>query len=221
MLQTLQILQMLLFAIPVLVLAGMGVYILVRPLCVIHRGWFLAAFLPLLLANPLAVATNQLVEGGSLTSDWRFWLILTADLVLAAVILWIYRRGWLVFGGDGEQAGRQLVAYFEGQGMVVAVHRDQKRALLGRQLEAQVIQVSGLGQREKILVLTRAGEVRLQAESTAGACLVRCALPDLLQAEGITDIKHRAVGVLYIVIALVIAFLGWTFFFEPRLILLE
>ena len=220
-LQTIQVFQIILFAIPAMVLVGMGVCILISPLCLIHRRWFLAVFLPFLLANPLAIVANQMSEATVLSSDWRFWLILVADLGLATILLWIYRRGWLMFGFDGDQAASQLAAYFTNQGMKVTLRQEERRSLFGNHLEEQVIRVSGDDLRENLWVMTRSGEVRLQVESVVGSGLIRRALAALRQDTKTSDIKLRAVGVLYIVMAAVIGFLGWIFFFEPRLILLE
>ena len=221
MLQALQIFQVVFFTIPVVILVGMGVYILITPIGFIPRRWFLGVFLPFLLANPLAIIEDQLSEGASLTSDWRFWLILVADLTLAGIILRIYRSGWLVCGIDADQLVRQLAAYFEDHGRTVAIRQDQKQPLLGRLWEAQVIQVSESGQVHEIWIMTRESEVRLQVETAVEASLVRRALIAMRQGERLTDFRLRAVGVLYIVLGLVIAFFGWIYFFEPRLILLE
>lgn len=221
MLQALQIFQVVFFTIPVVILVGMGVYILITPIGFIPRRWFLGVFLPFLLANPLAIIEDQLSEGASLTSDWRFWLILVADLTLAGIILRIYRSGWLVCGIDADQLVRQLAAYFEDHGRTVAIRQDQKQPLLGRLWEAQVIQVSESGQVHEIWIMTRDSEVRIQVETAVEASLVRRALIAIRQGERLTDFRLRAVGVLYIVLGLVIAFFGWIYFFEPRLILLE
>jgi len=220
-LQALQIFQVVFFTIPVVILVGMGVYILITPIGFIPRRWFLGVFLPFLLANPLAIIEDQLSEGASLTSDWRFWLILVADLTLAGIILRIYRSGWLVCGIDADQLVRQLAAYFEDHGRTVAIRQDQKQPLLGRLWEAQVIRVSESGQVHEIWIMTRESEVRLQVETAVEASLVRRALIAIRKGERLTDFRLRAVGVLYIVLGLVIAFFGWIYFFEPRLILLE
>ena len=52
MVMTLQILQVSLFAIPVIVLIALGLVILLRPVAVINRRWLLLTFLPLLVGEP-------------------------------------------------------------------------------------------------------------------------------------------------------------------------
>ena len=220
MLQTLQSIQIALFFIPSLVLIAMGVVILVKPISIINRRWYLAVFLPLLIANPLAIVENNLLQEGSFVVGWRLWLILAADFVMMAGIFW-FLRGWMVYGPGAEDVQKLLIAYFQDQGLTVEVFTEKKRARLGGVWDVPIIRVKGPGQSEEIWVTERFNEILIRTDSSSGTCLVKHALPSLRRVEKRYDFSRHAVGILYIVLGVVMAVLGWIFFFEPRLILVE
>jgi len=219
-LQTFQLIQLILFFIPVFVLFGLGSLILIKSVLVIHRRWYLGVALPLLLATPFAILEYNQQSPNTLIGDWRFWLILGADLLLIILVFRLY-RGWVVFGLNSDEIQTMMVGYFESQAMGVDLSSGQRHSRLGRVWEARVIQVAGFGQNAKIWILERSNEVILQADSATGACLIKKILPDLRKIEKPYIFNRHTLGILYIVLGVVLAVFGWIFFFEPRLILLE
>lgn len=220
MLQMLQILQLILFFIPVFTLLSLGAVILVKSVSVISRRWFLAVFLPLLIANPLAYIENRLTSETALGADWRLWLVIIADAVLVFVILRAF-RGWAVYGFDADQVRALLQDYFRGQGLNSDGKEETRRSLWGQVWEGCVLSVELLEETASLWIIERFNEVHVRAHSSRGACLLKRALASVKQDEPHYDFSRHAVGILYLVLGVVLAVLGWIFFFEPRLILIE
>lgn len=218
--QTIQILQLILFIIPGVVLITMGVVILAKPVSVINRRWYWAVFLPLLLANPLALIENSPIWPGIGPVNWRVWLILAADIFLVVWITLAF-RGYMVFGVNVVEAQSILKEAFESMGYEVKVRTGEKRALWGRAWEAHILDVSRSGQSVEIWMTERFNEVDVRADTRSSRPLLKAALPSLRQLDKPYLFKDHAMGILFIVLAVVFAVLGWIFFFEPRLIFIE
>jgi len=91
--ETLTAIQIGLFALPILSLFGLGVYLLLKPVNVINRRWYLLVIAPLLVANPIFVLEDTFNAEGSSSLGWRFWLVLMVDILLLVGITW--RIGWV------------------------------------------------------------------------------------------------------------------------------
>lgn len=218
--QTIQILQLILFIIPGIVLIAMGVVILVKPVSVIDRRWYWAVFFPLLLANPLALIENSPIWPGIGPINWRVWLILAADIFLVIWIILTF-RGYMVFGMNAGETQTLLEEALQSMGYMVKMRTGEKRALWGRTWEARILDVSRAGQSTEIWISERFNEVILRSDTAAGRAVLKAALPSLRQAEKPYNFKDHAMGILFIILAVVFAVLGWIFFFEPRLIFIE
>ena len=92
--ETLTGIQIGLFALPILSLFGLGVYLLLRPVNVINQRWYLLVIAPLLVANPIFVLEDTFNAEGSSSLGWRFWLVLMVDLLLLVGIIWWLGRIW-------------------------------------------------------------------------------------------------------------------------------
>ncbi len=217
--EILKTLQLILFGIPVVALVAMGVVILAKPVSVLNRRWYLAIFLPLLLANGLSILENLTVVEAASGGNWRMWLVLVADLALVVGCL-VYFRGYLVYGLSGEQTEVSLAEGFRSQGYDVSLGEDKKRGLLGGLRLERVLTLVKNGHQVAVWVKLRFHEVTLQAGSQDGVRLLRKAIPGLRSADVPYDIKAHASGVLFIVLGVVFAVLSWIFFFEPRLVLM-
>ena len=218
--QIIQVLQLILFIIPGVVLIIMGIVILAKPVSVIDRRWYWAVFLPLLLANPLALIENSPIWPGIGPVTWRVWLILAADIFLVVWIILAF-RGYLVFGVNVGETQSTLKEAFESMGCEVKVRTGEKRSMWGTAWEAQIMDVSQPGQSAEIWMTERFNEVVVRADTKSGRLLLKTVLPSLRQLEKPYRFKDHAMGVLFIVLAVVFAVLGWIFFFEPRLIFIE
>lgn len=217
MMQTLQILQVILFSIPILTLLAIGVTILFRPVSILNRGWFLVVLIPLLLANSLTILASR---SGNVHMDWRAWLILGADLVLIAGAVW-FSRGLIIYGLTPETVERIVAEGLSQIGFSVDTHSTEKRDLFGRTRDARLLTAEQAGQTVLLWITARFYEVLLRPEHHQGTKFLRNALPALREEMVPYDFKTHAVGVLYIVLALVFAILTWIFFFEPRFILIN
>ncbi len=217
--QTLQIIQLVLFILPILTLFGMGGVILLKSVTIINRRWFLLIFLPLLFANPLAILENTLANP-SRTVDWRLWLILTADLALAVWLLLSF-RGFMVYGLDSNETVELLKDLFQGQGLEVHLQAGKKRLLWGKTWDAKALTIDSQGQKKDIWIIERFHEVLVHTDSKVGLTRLKEILPSLRKIERPYAFKSHAMGVLYLVLGVVLAVLSWIFFFEPRLILIE
>lgn len=218
--QTIQILQLILFIIPGIVLIALGVVILVKPVSVIDRRWYWAVFLPLLLANPLALIENSPIWPGIGPINWRVGLILAADIILVIWIILTF-RGYMVFGVNAEGTLSTLEETLQSMDYDVETRMGEKRVLWGRAWEARILDVSWSGQTTEIWITERFNDVVIHTDSAAGRSLLKEALPSLREVENAYVFKDHAMGILYIVLAVVFAVLGWIFFFEPRLILID
>jgi len=218
--QPIQILQVILFLIPILSLFVIGGLILIKPVCLIHRRWFLVVFLPLLIANLLAILQNYLMIDGSAAIDWQLWLILTADLLLIMVITWTF-RGWSVYGLDGDKVQDLVLGYLQSQGLDFDVDDGEISTLFGRISDARLINVHWMGKDVVIQIGERFNEVSIRTGTPRGACFLKGALSKIRCAQTIYAFKRHAVGILYIVLGAVFAVLSWIFFFEPRILLIE
>jgi hypothetical protein len=215
MLQTLQILQVILFSIPVLALLAIGILILSRSVNIIDQRIFLVVFIPLLLANTLAI-----LEGDGLRLDWRAWLILIADLVLITGAVWLL-HGFQVYGLKAERVETVLAETFRQQGFTVNTSSTEKRDLWGKTREACLLTVENGDMRHQVSITARFNEVFIRAEQRSSGMILRPALPALKLEIVPYEFKAHSVGILYIILALVFALLTWIFFFEPRFILIE
>ena len=213
--QILQTLQVILFGIPTLVLAGIGVIILHQSVSLVNRRWFLAVLIPLLIANTLAVFT----ETGPVNLGWRTWLMLIANMVLIIGSLWV-THGIQVYGLSVEVIEQVLTAFLLQQGFIVDAHSAEKRDLWGRTRDARQLNVVKDELTHVFWITARFNEVLMRAERSADAYILKQSLPVLQEEKVPYDIKAHAVGVLYIVLALVFAVLTWIFFFEPQFILI-
>jgi hypothetical protein len=213
--QILQILQVILFSIPTLTLLGMGIVILSHSVSIIDRRIYLSIFIPLLLANTLA-----LFEGAGIRLYWRTWLILGADLVLILGIVW-FSHGFQVYGLTAEMAVIVMENTFRQQGYTVYTEATEKHDLWGRTRAAYLLTAQKTGEAHLFWIISRFNEVSIRAKKRTDTGHLHKALPALRQQKVPYDFKAHAIGVLYIVLALVFAVLTWIFFFEPRLILIE
>ena len=220
MLETLQILQISFFAVTVLGLFILGLLILVKSVLIFRRRLFLLIFLPLLLANPLALFEEFALIQGTPSPDWRLWLTLMVDLGLIAAGVWLL-SGWLVYGLSEEEAADVFQAWFEAQGWELNHQPHIRNTWWGGSHQAQRFQASRDDQNLTFWLLSQGSEVRLQGETREAKIILREALPALRQVDRPYHFQEHLTGILYIVLAVVLAVLGWIFFFEPRLILIE
>ena len=214
--QTLQILQVVLFAIPTLTLLGIGAAILLRSVSIVDRRVFLGVFIPLLLANTLSILQSET----RLQMNWRAWLILVADLALIAGAVWA-SRGFQVYGLKADDVERILGEALVKQGFAVDIHSGEARDLWGRVREARFLTAHTDQQKQSFSITPRFNEVLLRGDQRHDERYLRQALPVIKGQQVPYDFKAHTVGVLYIILALVFAVLAWIFFFEPRLILTE
>lgn len=218
---TLQILQVSLFAVPVIALAALGMVILLRPSAALNRRWLLLTFLPLLLANLVSIVMNDAQNEIATLSDWRFWVIVAVDLVLA-VGIWVWLRGVALYGLPLAQAELLCKDALEARGYSVAARVGEKRTLLTMAPQATILTVTlADGEQEEIWFTSQAGEVIVRADSRQGMALLRRLLPPLRSHPVTYVFQEHVMGVLYLVLALVLLVFGWIYFFEPRLLLVE
>jgi hypothetical protein len=217
---TLQIVQVSLFAIPILVLVALGWMILRLPVTVMNRRWLLMTFVPLLLANLAAIVMNDSQNAIQVLADGRFWLIAAVDVALTVgIYLWL--RGYSVYGLTLTQAETACREALEAQGLDVSVRVGEKRALLVTAPQATIFTVTLADGEEELWLTARAGEVVLRADSQCGMALLKDLLPSLRAYPAEYHFKAHSMGVLYLVLAVVLLVFGWIYFFEPRLILVE
>ncbi len=220
MVQTLQILQVTLFAIPILGLLALGLIILIRPMNIIDRRWLLLVFLPLLLANLLATWENDSLNEVAALTDWRLWLVLVTDLVLG-VGLTLGLRGILIYGLNVSDTVYLLAEALHGAGFEVNSHLGEKRSLLAAAQTADILTVNAEKGPEDIWLTSRAGEVLIRVGSRRGLAILRKAIPAVRSTQSEYAFSEHAIGIIYIVLGVVFAVLSWIFFFEPRLILID
>ncbi len=213
--QILQILQLIFFGISTLTLLGIGIVILSRTVSIVDRRIFMVVFIPLLLANTLA-----LLEGDGIFFNWRTWLILGVDLVLIIALLW-FSHGFQVYGLDFETVINVLAEALRQQGYTVETRAAQKRDLWGRDREACILTAQNGDKKYPVWIVSRFNEVSIRTQHRRDSGLLHPVVPVLQQQKVAYDFKDHAAGLLYIVLAVVLAVLSWIVFFEPRLILIE
>ncbi len=220
MLQLLQILQISLFGMTVLGLFIFGLLILIKPVLILHRRWFLMIFLPLLLANPLALIEEIITPGETLPLNWRLGLVLLVDLGLILAGYWLL-RGWQVFGLTEEETTVALKRWLDANGWTYNLQIAERTTWWGGKHRARQFQIQQENQALTFWVTGQDVEVRLQGGSRSADKILRQALPALKSIEKNYHIQDHMAGILFLIMALVLAVLGWIFFFEPRLILIE
>ena len=213
--QVFQTLQVILFSIPVLTLLGIGVIILSRAVSIVDRRIFMVVFIPLLLANTLA-----LFEGDGIFFNWRIWLILGADLVIIIAILW-FSHGFQVYGLKPEMVVDVMSETLRQQGYAVETRVAQKRDLWGRTRDACILTALKGDNKYPVWIITRFNEVSIRTQQRRDSGILHPVVTALHQQKVPYDFKDHAAGLLYIVLAVVLAVMSWIFFFEPRLILVE
>ena len=220
MLQALQIIQLILFLITILSLLLIGLLILSKPVSIVRRHWHLAVFVPIIIANLLAVLENQFILENKISLDGNILLILVIDLALLVGILYLF-RGLAVYGLSSERVQALLLEYFDAHGLAWSEAEDEKKSLWGRTSDAIHITLASMGERGGIWIIDRYYEVLVQPGSRQAACLLKRFWQSAQMIEKKYDFKQHAVGILYIVLAFIFAVMSWIFFFEPRLTLLE
>ncbi len=218
--ELIQILQIVMFIIPVVSLWAMGVLLLLRPVIILHQRWRLLVFFPLLAANLLAALENNLYGDAGFTVGWGFWLVIVIDLILG-VGLWITSRGFLVFGLSGEEVEAVLTEGYREAGMQVSASEGEASTFLGEKVMVGLLSVEDGQESVVFKIKDRFYETHIQTDSKSGMGLLKENFPLLRGAKTAPTKKSRATGVLFIVFGLVFAVLSWVFFFEPRLILIE
>lgn len=218
--ETLTIIQIGLFALPILSLFSLGVVILAKPVNVINRRWYLAVIAPLLLANPLVIIENNLRSAGAASLNWRFWVVLVVDILLLVGITWWF-RGYLVYGLSAAEVEAILVHAFEVQGLDVRMNIGVKSSLLGWAGDAHVLTVMDQGQPMDIWISERYREVLLQTDTKRGYQLLKAELSSLRETDQPYRINAHIMGILFIIFAIVLAVMLWIFFFEPKLIQID
>jgi hypothetical protein len=218
--QTFQLLQVTLFSLPIIALVVLGIVILVKPVVIIHRRWYLIVFLPMLLANLLPYLENVLSVEPAAGSNWRLWLIVAADLLLTGWIVHTF-RGLQLIGLPAKDITHHMEQLLISEGYQVQLSTTKKEALWGSQSQTHVLIVSVENHNEEIRIIEKTNETILQIDSPNRASIFKSLLLNLRNSKVAYDFKQHAMGLLYIVLAMVLGVLGWSFFFEPRLILIE
>ena len=191
--------------------------ILVRPICIINRRWYLAVIAPLLLANPLVILENTLRSEGASSVGWRFWMVLVVDILLLVGITWQF-RGYLVYGLSALESEDLLTQAFTKKGLEVQKNIGVKSSLLGWAGDAVVLTLTQEGQPVDIWISERYREVLLQADTKNSYHLLKSTLSPLREKDQPYRIHAHIMGILFIIFAFVLAVMLWIFFFEPKLI---
>ena len=216
----LQILQVVLFTIPVLTFLMLGGLILLKPVAVISRRWMPLALIPLLLDNLLAILRNETLTLTEIFQDGYFWLILGADLALGIGVV-LFSRDVAVYGLTLAQVRETLVRAMQAEGFSVEAGPGEWKSFLGQTSEAVVIRWEKNEEQQSCAITSRSGEVMIRAKSRNDLKQLRAFINAIRRMESPYVFSQHAVGVLYLVVAVVLAVLGWIYFFEPRLILIE
>ena len=214
--QTLQALQVILFCIPILALLAIGVVILHRAVSIVDRRWFMAVLVPLLIANILASFTGN----DQVNPNWRTWLMLGANAILIIGSLWV-THGFQIYGLPVETVEQVLTQFLQQQGFTVDKRSAEKRDLWGRTRDARRLLAEKNELAHVFWVTQHFNEVLVRAERKADSRILQQSMPGIRTIQIPYDIKQHAVGVLFIILALVFTVLTWIFFFEPRFILIE
>jgi hypothetical protein len=219
-LQSLQILQIGLFAIPVLGLVTIGLLILIKPILILHRRYFLILFIPLLLANPLALLEETLLPGENTTLDWRLWIVLAVDLGLILAGYWLL-GGWQIYGLSEAGATDAIKSWFNEHGWAIDAEVSARTTWWSNKRQARRFQAERENETLIFWLTIQGNEIQLQGENRKTQKYLRQMLANLQHAEKVFQIQEHMAGVLYIILGIVLAVLVWIFFFEPRLILIE
>ena len=220
MLPFMQIVQISLFAACILGVFTLGLLILVKPILILPRRWFLVIFVPLLAANPLALLEELILPGSSASVDWRLWIILAVDLVFAAAAFVIF-RGWQVYGLSKQEIEGALGTWCTQQTWQFEAHDAEKKTLWGGSRTATCIHITRESQVFTLWIIDQGSETRLEVETPHARRFLRSILPDLQRVGKPYHLQDHLSGILYIILAVVLAVMAWIFFFEPRLILIE
>ena len=218
--EILKIFQVILFSIPVLALLVTGLIILLRPIAVLNRKWLLLFFLPLILANIAAIFTNESIGFQMLVTDWQFWLILCVDLAMAVVGA-VTIRGYAVYGLTPEQVEQVLLQAMTDAGYPATAARGHWKSNWGRASEAIIVTWEAGGGSRSCAITSRLGEVIIHTQSRSDLKPLSAFIGDLRHRTNEYEFSQHAVGVLYLVMAVILAVFGWIYFFEPRLVLIE
>jgi hypothetical protein len=198
----------------------LGLFILIKPVAVIDRRWYLAVVIPLLLANTLALIENSLKNDLPVVSDWRFWLVIIVDIILLIGSILLF-RGYQIFGLDGSELMGYLVEMLEGKHIATHLHKGEKSNYWRTSPNALILTIELQDKKEDLWVTESMGEVLLRSDSNKGLALIREEIPGVKRMKKPYLFKAHAMGILYIVLAVVLAVFGWIFFFEPRLIVVD
>ncbi len=213
-------LQLVLFLIPILFLLALGLLILFKPVTIMDRRWMLLAFLPILLDNLLAIFGNETLSWEQILRDGYFWLILGADLTLAIGIT-LTMRGYVVYGLTPEQVAQALAQAMTDAGYTADAAQGEWKSIWGRASEAVVITWETGGQSRSCAITSRTGEVMIRTKARSDLRLLSAFMGKIRNVKNPYEFSQHAVGVLYLVMAFVLAVFGWIYFFEPRLVLIE
>ncbi len=216
----LQILQLVLFFIPVGALLALGILFLARAVVILNRRWYLFVFIPLIFANPFAVIENNFVNDISIMDDWRFWLVIIVDIILLVGGTFLF-RGFQIIGLNASETMAVLKDLGKNRYNSVDLHTGEKRTFWGETRNAIILTVQDQEKQYDVWVMEKQGEVLLQADSVGGTDLIKQAVPVLRKVRKAYVLKDHVLGVLFIVFAVVLAVLGWIFFFEPRLLVID
>jgi hypothetical protein len=216
----LQIIQLILFFIPVGALLALGVLFLSRSVVILNRRWYLFVFIPLIFANPFALIENNVVNGISVIGDWRFWLVVVVDIILMAGGTFLF-RGFHVIGLNASESMAVLKDLCEKKYDVVNLHMGEKQTFWGETRKAMILTIEDQEKHWTVWVMEKQGEVQLQADSGESTDLIKQVVPILRKIRKAYVFNDHVLGVLFIVFAVVLAVFGWIFFFEPRLVLID
>lgn len=213
-------LQLILFFIPVASLAAIGLFILLKPVAIISRRWYLAVVIPMLLANPLALIENNLENNFSLAADWQFWLVLVVDAALLVGSILIF-RGYLIFGLGKFEVMDVIAGHFQERGIASQVHAGDRNDKWRVSPNALILTIDFTDKNEDLWVTENMGEIHLRTDSKRSLKIARDAMLAIKRMKKSYIFKQHVMGILYIVLAVVLGVFGWIFFFEPRLIIIE
>ncbi len=210
-----------LFTCPILTLISIGVLILIKPVTVINRRWYLAILIPLLAANPVVLISNllTLTENGWESGSYLVVLLtILADLAITVGFAWAL-RGVMVHGLTEAEVQTQLKALLTQKGYTVTEKTGKKSFLWATYDQAYILTVQSGEMTGDIWMAESVNEVVIRVDTKQGGKLLKSILPKLRQIEKPYQFKRHAIGIIYLVVALVFAVLTWIYFFEPRLIL--
>jgi hypothetical protein len=215
---TLQLLiPVFMFTIPIISMIVLGCTILIKPVSAINRRWYLAIFLPLLIANPLAL----LDQTDPPFSDWATLIILLAADALLVVGFFLVFRGMTVYGLTLEDTQDLLINNLKELGFDVQKIIGAKAYWLGKVKDAHILTIRRGDISEQIWLAQQFNEIILRVDSRQGWQILKSVVSEIRQQKTAYQFSSHAVGILFIVLAIVFGALTWIFFFEPRLILIE